>query len=186
MKYYAELTPLNADKIGVSAHGQAEFEVDEEKNNLHIKIEMFNTPKNIEHWQHFHGFPDGQDATVATMTDAGEDGWVDLLDTEDKSGTTMVPFDAQPAKMDIANNTYPVADNEGHYLYEKDVPLNELNANFEKVFPGAQLDLDKRVVYIHGVPKSLHLPNTVKGKINDTYDQHVTLPIAVGKIKKER
>lgn len=78
MKYYAELTPLNADKIGASAHGYAEFDVNEGQNNLHIKIEMFDTPKNIEHWQHFHGFPDGSDSKPATMANAGEDGWVDL------------------------------------------------------------------------------------------------------------
>lgn len=185
MKYYAELTPLNADKIGTSAHGYAEFSIDKALTNLHIKIEMFDTPKNIEHWQHFHGFPDGSDSKPVTMANAGEDGWIDLPDTEAVSGTTMVPFDAQPAEMSIPNDTYPVADSEGHYLYEKDVPYQELVANFKKNFPESELDLDKRVVYIHGVPKEMQLPDTVRGKINDTYEQHVTLPIAVGKIVKK-
>ncbi|MCD9225341.1 hypothetical protein [Lactobacillus helveticus] len=44
--------------------------------------------------------------------------------------------------------------------------------------------LDKRVVYIHGVPADLELPESVGGKINDHYDQHVTLPIAAGKINR--
>ncbi|MGZ1155784.1 hypothetical protein ACXO22_01470 [Lactobacillus delbrueckii subsp. bulgaricus] len=46
------------------------------------------------------------------------------------------------------------------------------------------LALDKRVVYIHGVPADLELPESVGGKINDHYDQHVTLPIAAGKINR--
>lgn len=97
----------------------------------------------------------------------------------------MVPFDAQPAEMNIPNDTYSVADSDGHYLYEKDVPYQELVTNFKRDFPESELDLDKRVVYIHGVPKEMQLPDTVRGKINDTYEQHVTLPIAVGKIAKK-
>lgn len=53
-KYVANIQALNADKIGVAPHGTATFEVNGD--NLHIKVEMFNTPKNIEHWEHFHGF----------------------------------------------------------------------------------------------------------------------------------
>lgn len=57
-KYIAHITPLNADKIGTKAHGTATFE--ENGDNLHIHVEMFDTPANIEHWEHFHGFADGK------------------------------------------------------------------------------------------------------------------------------
>ena len=66
-KYIAKIGPLNAEKIACSPHGTATFTEDEEQDTLHIMIEMFDTPANIEHWQHFHGFPDGKDAHVATM-----------------------------------------------------------------------------------------------------------------------
>lgn len=50
---------------------------------------MFDTPKNIEHWEHFHGFPDGKEANVPTMTqDKNHDGFIDLPETEEVSGTT--------------------------------------------------------------------------------------------------
>ncbi|EFJ70683.1 hypothetical protein HMPREF0514_11127 [Lactobacillus paragasseri JV-V03] len=63
-------------------------------------IEMFDTPANIEHWQHFHGFPDGKDAHVATMdNDLNGDGFVDLPETEPVSGTTMVPSIQIPKKL---------------------------------------------------------------------------------------
>lgn len=63
-------------------------------------IEMFDTPANIEHWQHFHGFPDGKDAHVATMdNDLNGDGFIDLPETEPVSGTTMVPFNKNPEKL---------------------------------------------------------------------------------------
>lgn len=181
--YRAEIKPLNADKIGTAAHGEVEFRI--EGDNMHIKLEMFDTPANIQHWEHFHGFPDGQDAHVPTMAqDVNHDGYIDLPETETVSGTTMVPLDAHPHEMCIPNDNYPVADEKGHYSYEKDVPYQELLKNFEKAFGGDSLELDKRVVYVHGVPDSLVLPDTVGGKINDQYDQHVTLPIASGKIEK--
>ena len=77
-KYIAKIGPLNAEKIACSPHGTATFTEDEEQDTLHIMIEMFDTPANIEHWQHFHGFPDGKDAHVATMdNDLNGDGFID-------------------------------------------------------------------------------------------------------------
>ena len=142
-KYRAEIKPLNAAKIGTEAHGYVEFTT--EGDNLHIKLEMFDTPANIQHWEHFHGFPDGKDASIPTEAqDVNHDG----------------------------------------YSYEKDVPLAKLEAKFKEVFHDQALALDKRVVYVHGVPAELELPATVAGKLNDKYEQHVTLPIAAGKIER--
>lgn len=181
-KYIAKIVPLNADYIGVSAHGQAEFT--ESDNNLHIKIEMFDTPANTQHWEHFHGFPDGKDAQIATMDqDINHDNLVDLPETEAVSGTTMVPFDNAPQDMNIPNDNYPTSDANGHFAYEKDVPLDALKRQFKEVFGTDDLELDKRVIYVHGVPQDLKLPVSVAGKVGN-YDAHVTLPIATGKIEK--
>lgn len=158
-KYITKITALNADKIGVNPHGTAEFTENGDK--LHIKVEMFDTPKNIEHWEHFHGFPDGRDAQVPTM----------------------VPLDSAPEDMNIPHDGYPVADENGHYEYEVDVPLDKLQAKFKEAFGSTDLQLDKRVVYVHGVPADLKLPDSVKGDVM-SYDAHTTLPIAAGKIVK--
>lgn len=181
-KYIAHIKPLNANKIGTSAHGTAEFTLDGDK--LHIKVEMFGTPANIEHWEHFHGFADSRDAQVPTIAqDVNHDGFIDLPETEAVSGTTMVPLDDAPEKMNIPHDGYPKANENGYYEYEIDVPLTELQAKFKKAFGTADLHLDKRVVYVHGVPASLKLPDTVGGKVMG-YDAHTTLPIAAGKIEK--
>ena len=146
---------------------------------------MFDTPANIQHWEHFHGFPDGKDAQVPTLAqDTNQDGFIDLVETEPVSGTTMVPLDAAPHEMCIPHDNDPVADANGYYSYEKYVDLAKLEAKFKEVFNDQDLALDKRVVYIHGVPADLELPESVAGKINDQYDQHVTLPIAAGKINR--
>ena len=93
--YIAKIKPINADKIETQAHGIATFS--ENGNSLHIHVEMFDTPANIEHWEHFHGFPDGKQAHVPTlMQDVNHDGFIDLPETKAVSGTTMVPFDDAP------------------------------------------------------------------------------------------
>lgn len=85
--------------------------------------------------------------------------------------------------MNIPHDGYPVADENGHYEYEIDIPLEKLQAKFKDDFGTENLQLDKRVVYVHGVPKDLELPDTVGGCVM-SYDAHTTLPIAAGKIEE--
>ncbi|GEK07584.1 hypothetical protein [Schleiferilactobacillus harbinensis] len=180
--YEAEITPLNADKIGTAAKGRARFEV--QGDEMVVTINMTGTPANSQHWLHFHGFPDGRDAAPATAAqDANGDGYVDLVETESVSGTTMVPFNASPEHMRVPEDTYPVADAQGDFIYQKIIPLGVLRNSFEKVFHDRDLQLDKRVIYVHGVPDDFKLPDTVQGAVAG-HTANTTLPIAVGKIKK--
>ncbi len=181
-KYQAEITPLNGEKLGTNPTGKAEFVIDGD--TLTVEITMDHTAPKTEHWMHFHGFPDGRDAQPATAAqDANHDGYVDLPETEQVSGTTMVPFNDKPEELNIPTDTYPISDENGHYHYKKQVPLSEIEKKFKETFNDGDLQLDKRVIYIHGVPDSVELPDTVQGSVMD-YDPHTTLPIATGKIKK--
>ncbi|BDZ31879.1 hypothetical protein RA086_11630 [Lactiplantibacillus sp. WILCCON 0030] len=181
-KYIAEIKPLNADKIGTAAHGQATFDLTAD--HLTIDITMHDTPANTQHWEHFHGFPTEKAAQVAgPAQDANGDGYIDLPETEPVSGTTMVPFNDDPAAMDIPNDKYPVADKNGDYHYTRVVSLADLTKKFKAAFNDTDLNLAQRVVYVHGVPDSVNLPATVAGAVGP-YDAHVTLPIAAGKIIK--
>jgi hypothetical protein len=141
-------------------------------------------PPNVEHWQHFHGFATGDKTSTCptASADANGDGIIDLIETEPNAGTTMVPFTADPVRMDVPADTYPVAAADGTYTYEKTVSLKAMEAAFAKQFPGQQLDLDRRVVFIHGVPASTKLPASV-ASLGDIPAQ-VTIPIACGEITK--
>jgi hypothetical protein len=55
--------------------------------------------------------------------------------------------------------TDPCADANGFYVYEKTVPFKALGEAFGRKVPSHTLDLDRRVVFIHGVPASTSLPN---------------------------
>ena len=133
------------------------------------------------HLQHFHGFKDNQDATCPTeVADVNHDGIVDLIETEPISGTTMVPFHDDPASMEIVRSTYPKADAGGVFHYQQTVSLKDLEEAFAKAFPDAKLDLDRRVVFIHGTLESTQLPASAASL--GTIPAQVTLPIACGEI----
>lgn len=179
--YVAHLRPLNSNVTGSDATGEAKFTI--QGDSLTIQIDAAGLPPNIMHLQHFHGFKDNRQATCATAAaDKDGDGIVDLIETEPMSGTTMVPFHDDPVNMQIVNDTYPKASAAGSYHYEKTVSLTALKAAFTKTFDDPDLDLDKRVVYIHTVPPTTKLPASVAslGKI----PAQVTLPIACGEIER--
>lgn len=177
--YVAHLQPLNTSVTKTPTEGEARFTVHGDK--LTIDVRVHGAPADTIHWQHIHGFKDGQQATCATASaDANHDGIVDLIETGPASGTTMVPLITKPVTMDIAKGTYPKANAHGDYHYHETVSLKALDAAFEKQFPGQQLDLAKRVVYIHGVPASTKLPATVQSL--GPIPAQVTIPIACGAI----
>jgi hypothetical protein len=178
--YVAKLTPLNADKIGTSASGTANLEIVDGK--LNVTIDLTGLSPNLMHLQHYHGFIDGKDAACPTAAaDANGDGYVDLIETEPTSGVTMLPFHAHPATLEIANDTYPVADKSGaaHYTHTDDVAT--LDKALKEKLKATGLELSKRVIIVHGVPTDTKLPDTVKSLPG--VPAQITIPVACGKIE---
>ena len=110
------------------------------------------------------------------------DGIIDLMETVPAAGTTMVPFTDDPVAMDVAHGIYPKASAAGTYTYKQTMSLKGLTAAFAKAFNDQNLDLDKRVLFIHGVVPTSKLPATVASLGPIPAD--VTLPIACGTIER--
>ncbi|MEZ4564772.1 MAG: hypothetical protein R2853_18735 [Thermomicrobiales bacterium] len=180
MTYTATLAPLNSSVTGGEASGNVTFTIAGDQ--LTIDVTAKGVPPDMEHWQHFHGFAEGnKDATCPSASaDTNGDGIIDLIETEPVAGTTMAPLSDDPVSMDIPTGTYPTADADGAYTYKKTVSLKAMQEAFAAQFPGQSLDLDRRVVFIHGVPSSTSLPDTV-ASLGDIPAQ-VTLPIACGEL----
>ncbi|MGP1667791.1 MAG: hypothetical protein ACTS5I_18215, partial [Rhodanobacter sp.] len=124
---------------------------------------------------------DNHQATCpSAAADVNGDGIIDLIETEPMAGTTMVPFHADPVSMRIVDDSYPKAAADGTFSYRKTVSLSALNAAFDKTFGDKSLDLDRRVVFIHGVMPNTALPKST-ASLGDIPAQ-VTLPIACGEI----
>lgn len=176
--YSAQLASLNADLLDASPSGEATLEV--RGDSVVITVTAEGLPPEMMHLQHFHGFEDGSAARCPTAdADENGDGVVDVTETAPLAGTTMVPFHDDPANMEIQAETYPRADGDGEYRYRQAVPVDQLEPAFEDQF-GGRLALHNRVVFIHGVPEDMDLPETVESKAG--LPAHATLPIACGEL----
>lgn len=181
--YVARLIPLNATVTGSAATGEVSFAITGDR--LTVATDASGVPPETTHWQHIHGFPDGRDAVCPTDAgDANGDGIVDLIETETLAGTTMVPFNDDPVALDIPRNTYPKASASGMVQYRSTVSLAALEAAFRESFDGQELELERRVVFLHGVAAGTGLPATVASL--GPIPAHVTLPIACGEIRRHR
>ncbi|HEX2841071.1 hypothetical protein [Hyphomicrobium sp.] len=179
-RFIAKLHPLNADKIGTSANGTATLEIAD--GTLSVVIDLAGLPTGLMHLQHFHGFPDGKDAVCPGATaDTNGDGYIDLIETEPLAGTTMVPFHAHPATLEIPSDSYPQADKDGKAHYQKGELVADLEKALKDKFKAPVLALDKRVIFVHGVKSTPPLPSTVKSLPG--VPAEVTLPIACGEIE---
>lgn len=179
-RYVARLMPLNAEKIGTSASGTADLQVADGK--LTVTIDLAGLTPGLMHLQHFHGFPDGTDAACPTAKeDANGDGYIDLIETEAVAGTTMLPFHEHPVTLEIPNDTYPVADDEGAASYRHSDTVDELEKALKEKFKASFLDLAKRVIFVHGVAGNAKLPDSVKSLPGAP--AQVTIPVACGKIE---
>ena len=179
--YVAHLSGLNMAVTKAKTVGEATFTI--KGDNLTIAVNASGLPKDIEHWQHFHGFTDGRTAACpAPSADANGDGVIDVVETGKAAGTTMVPFSGDPASMDVPHGTYPKASAAGTLHYRQTVSLSALQAAFAKAFDGQKLDLDRRVVFIHGIPAASTLKSSVASL--GPIPAQVTLPIACGKITR--
>ena len=172
---------MNSTVTRLQTAGEARFVVTGD--SLTITVEVQGAPPGVIHWQHFHGFKDGRSASCATQSaDTNNDGVIDLIETEPVSGTTMVPFIDDPVSMQVAEGKYPKASAQGTYDYRTTVSLAALDAAFGKAFEGTKLDLDRRVVLIHGVGAAVTLPASVTSV--GTIPSQVTLPIACGTVER--
>ena len=179
--YVAKLHPVNTKVTGLETTGEARFSVNGD--TLTITVSAQKLPPDMVHWQHFHGFKDSRAAACPTeAADVNHDGIIDLIETEPTAGTTMVPFDEDPVAMDIGGGTYPKAGADGTFKYQKTVSLKALDTAFAKAFGDKGLDLDRRVVFVHGILESTELPASVASL--GTVPARVTLPIACGEIKR--
>jgi len=179
--YVAHLHPMNNKVTGLQTTGEARFSIVGDQ--LTISLKARGLPPNIIHWQHFHGFADNRAASCpGAAADVNGDGIIDLIETGPAAGTTMVPFTDNPVAMDIAHGTYPQASANGTYTYRQTVSLKDLTAAFSKTFNDPALDLDRRVIFIHGVVNTSQLPATVASL--GPIPASVTLPIACGRIER--
>lgn len=177
--FEADLMPLNA-KVGGGASGKVTLTLGGKDLVIDAHVKGLSPGT---HMIHIHGFKTGDQAAscVSAAQDANHDGILDLAETEPVSGTTLIPFNAHPAALNITGAGYPKANKAGDFTYRKTVSVKRLDGNLKKQDGIDGLHLDRRVIYVHGVPSSRNLPSSVKSLPG--VPASMTLPIACGVIR---
>lgn len=181
--YAAKLVPLNAQVTGSRAHGELRMTV--RGGRVTIELWARGLPPGMTHMAHLHGFVNGAAASCPkAAADTNHDGIIDVIETEPASGITLIPLNQDPAALDITGPGYPKASQSGRIRYRKTVSLARLDQAMAAAHHGASADLDKRVVYIHGVPDGARLPASAASLPG--VPAQATLPIACGVIERVR
>jgi|GEM_PF-870538 len=178
--YVAELRPLNTSVTEQPATGTARFTISGD--TLTMQVNAQGLYPGTMHLQHYHGFVDGQDATCPpAVADANSDGFIDLVETQPFTGITLVPLHDDPASLEIQVPTYPIAGDPGGAInYAQTVSVNALESALLSTHGIADLALEQRTVFLHGVNPNANLPESVQSLPN--VPAQVTLPVACGEI----
>lgn len=178
--FQADLMPLNAS-VGGGATGTVTLTVDGDKLTIDANVKGLHPP--AMHMIHIHGFTVANKAATCagSAQDKNGDGVIDLIETEPVSGTTLIPFTNDPASLKVPSDKYPVADAQGEFTYTQTVSMKQLNAALKENFSIHGIQLDKRVIYVHGVPDTPPLPTTAASLPG--VPAAMTLPVACGVIR---
>lgn len=180
--YQAVLEPVNTRVTGRYPAGSGSFKIKGDKLYVNIVAQDFEPGQTV--MMHFHGFEDAEEEGLTPTfenMDANNDGVVDVVEIDNTVGMTMVPFNGDPAEMNLKGKGYPKASKDGWVTYTKTVDLEELRAQFKKKFGSDKLHLDRRHLILHGVPQSTKLPGSAESVLGAP--AHATLPVSFGEIE---
>ena len=184
--YVAELNAINN---GVGGAISASFSINKEGSRLIAYMRLNGGHPRIVHQQRVHV---GTSCPTAA-NDTNGDGYVDVNEAFAHTGKILFPLDADISNQERGSSIWPAGDMYGYYHWERATSfdrfisdLREPNLNEEsdyaKLGPGGALNLDGRVVMVHGAAENSNLPDTVgtRGRLKN----YQVIPIACGVIRK--
>ena len=181
-KYVAFLRPVNTRVNGFINSGKAELSVD---TNFSIKLIMDDAP-GVVHIQSLHL---GKSCPQLSG-DTNKDGYIDIIEADAFTGQVIIPLDENLEAQNHGSRNFPTGKS---YTFNrhanlkkmiKDLQLPDANPQDRviKLSTNSELDLEGRVIVIHGTYESPKLPATVQTRDGLTPQQ--SIPIACGRIKK--
>ena len=144
--FSAELEPVNQDMHGMAINGTASISI--VNNMVTFQVNAYNLPADIMHLQHLHGYKDNRmDAQCPPETaDKNNDEIIDLIETRDFTGVTLIPLHENPVSLEIKTESYPVANSNGTIDYGETVDLNELGEAVSQKYGINNLDFSELVI----------------------------------------
>lgn len=114
------------------------------------------------HMIHVHGFAESDPADAecpAPDADANGDAVIDIVETRDAAGATLIPLTADPASLDLAADSYPAADEQGDLELIMEMDRRALDAALREA-EGTTVAMPRRVIMVHGVMSGAGLPDS--------------------------
>jgi hypothetical protein len=123
--------------------------------------------------------------------DLNQDGIIDASEGEAIYGPLLFPLDGDLSSQSSHDGVFPVGDIYGNYIYSKvtkftsfikDLRSMDNNDGYPKLPKEKPLDIEGRVVVVHGIDSAVELPSSVMsvGRLS----RHQSLPIVCGVIMK--
>lgn len=170
--YVALLRPLNSGVNGRPVRGIAAVSVD--RDVLDVVVLAKGLAPEMEHMQHIHGFISGGLASCPpSAADTNHDNVIDVIEGVPFYGAILVPLDSD--LNDLNPQIFPTASPEGILRYAQKGSVSVIERNL-----GAPLDLETRVIAVHGVAPNTPLPPTTQTLPGLT--PAFTLPVACGEL----
>lgn len=117
-----------------------------------------------QHMLHIHGFAttDPPEADCANeAADKNGDGIVDIIELRPVSGVILIPLTQEPASLNVKSGNYLRPGEDGKAIYTQTVDYKALKDALQERF-GTEPRFGRRVVYLHGVPGNVTLPDSVQ------------------------
>ena len=174
--FQARLTPLNSNVSGL-INGTAEIVF--EGDTFEARTNVIDAPDST-HPQYIYLGSTCPDPSA----DSNQDSFIDGIEVQSTAGKIIIPLDDDLATQ--SSGSFPIGVsyqyNEStsflEMVSELKMPDDDATDSVTRLGQNDEIDLDGRVVIIHGVPASATLPMTVRGVDGATAQE--TLPIACG------
>ena len=185
-QYLAVFNTINL-KVTGKLTGAFTFSREKEVDELVGDVRLTNAGPNLLHSQYVRL---GSRCPIPE-DDTNKDGHIDAAEGEAVYGKVFFPLDGDLTSQSSHDGEFPVGDVYGNYIYSKvtlfstfisDMRSAQANDGYHKLKDREPLNIEGKVVVVHGVDMAAELPATV-GTINRIVP-YQTLPIACGVIKK--
>lgn len=185
-QYLAVFEPINHQITG-KVTGAFTFSRDKAEDEIVGDVRLNNAGPKLIHAQYVRSgtrCPEAKDDTNA-------DGVIDAKEGEAVYGRILFPLDGDLSSQSSHDGEFPVGNNYGSYIYSKvakfttfikDMRAHSSEDGYVKLKSDEPLQINGRVVVIHGVDQASDLPATVAGV--GRMSNYQSLPIVCGVIWK--
>lgn len=185
--YKATLAPIPLNSA-VAGSPTGTLDVVIEGDEFNATMKMTGVAGSMRHAQHIMI---GTSCPTAS-NDVNNDNYVDVLEGVPNYGLILIPLDGNLEDQDDGASGFPIANAAGSYSWTKTASLSRMIADLQDAdldledglgkLDGSELNLEGKVVIVHGVKQTSNLPSTVATL--DDFKNFESLPIACGKIER--